>query len=180
VAGRSVYFIEGSSGTDRPETGLCETLDDRWASTLRAACYLCFSGNFSVRQMTSDDVITELGRLHLPRGEYVVVGGAALAVRGIRDTDDIDLVVTPELFEHLAGSGWAQQMRPNGKPGIHKSSVEAYFDVDGEDFKRSLSWLLSHAEVLRGHAFVDLETLAGFKSSYARAKDLHDLDLTSM
>ena len=127
--------------------------------------------------MTSDDVITELGRLRLPPGQYVVVGGAALAVRGIRETNDIDLVVTTELFERLAGSGWAQRMRPNGKPGLHEGSVEAYLDVDGDDFKRSLSWLLSHAEILRGHAFVDLETLAGFKSSYGREKDVRDLDL---
>ena len=88
------------------------------------------------RQVTSDDVITELSRLGLPPGHYVVVGGAALAVRGIRETDDIDLVVTTELFE-----------------------------------------LLSHAEILRRFAFVDLETLAGFKSSYGREKDLQDLDL---
>ena len=127
--------------------------------------------------MTSDDVITELSGLGLPPGQYVVVGGAALAVRGIRETDDIDLVVTTELFERLAGSGWAQQMRPNGKPGLHKGSVEAYLDVDGQDFKRSFLWLLSHAEILRGFAFVDLETLAGFKSSYGREKDLQDLDL---
>ena len=129
------------------------------------------------RQVTSDDVITELSRLGLPPGQYVVVGGAALAVRGIRETDDIDLVVTTELFERLARSGWAQETRPNDKPGLHKGSVEAYLDVDGQGFKRSFLWLLSHAEILRGHAFVDLETLAGFKSSYGREKDLRDLDL---
>lgn len=127
--------------------------------------------------MTSDDVIAELNRLSLPPGQYVVVGGAALAARGIRETDDIDLVITTELFERLAASGWAQQMRPSGKPGLHRGSVEAYLDVDGEDFKRSFPWLLSHADILRGHAFVDLETLVGFKSSYGRAKDLRDLDL---
>ncbi len=127
--------------------------------------------------MTSDDVITELSRLGLPPGQYVVVGGAALAVRGIRETADIDLVVTTELFERLARSGWAPKMRPNGKPGLYQGSVEAYLDVDGEGFKRSLAWLLSHAEIVHGHAFVDLETLAGFKSSYGREKDLRDLDL---
>lgn len=127
--------------------------------------------------MTSHDVITELNRLGLPRGQYVVVGGAALAVRGIRETDDIDVVVTTELFEKLAESGWVLQLRPNGKPGLHRGSVEAYLDVDGDDFKRSLSWLLSRAEILRGHAFVDLETLAGFKASYGREKDLQDLNL---
>lgn len=76
--------------------------------------------------MTTDDVITELNRLSLPRGEYVVVGGAALAVRGIRETNDTYLVVTPELFEYLAGLGWAQKLRPNGKPscGCHLRCAE--------------------------------------------------------
>lgn len=127
--------------------------------------------------MTGDDVIAELGRLDLPPGQYVVVGGAALAVRGIRETNDIDLVVAPELFERLLASGWVQQVRPNGKPGLHNGPVEAYLDVDGEDFKRSFASLLENAEMVRGHTFVDLGTLAGFKASYGRAKDLQDLNL---
>jgi len=74
--------------------------------------------------MTGDDVITELNRLGLPPSQYVVVGGAALAVRRIRETADIDLVVTTELSERLARSGWAQQMRRNGKPGLYRDDLE--------------------------------------------------------
>lgn len=127
--------------------------------------------------MNRKDILSELRALDLPFEEYVVVGGAALAVREIRDTDDIDLVVTPSLFDQLNRAGWVLKVRPNGKPGLHRGRVEAYLDVNCGDCERSTSWLLSNSETLEGVRFVDLETLAAFKASYGREKDRRDLDL---
>jgi hypothetical protein len=66
--------------------------------------------------MNRDQVLAELQALKLTSGQYVVVGGAALAIRDIRDTEDIDLVVTPQLFDELAARGWQPKARPSGKP----------------------------------------------------------------
>jgi len=49
--------------------------------------------------MNRAQVLAELQALKLTSGQYVVVGGAALAIRDIRDTDDIVLVVTSQLFD---------------------------------------------------------------------------------
>jgi hypothetical protein len=123
------------------------------------------------------DVLSGLRLLELPPDQYVVVGGAALAVREIRDTNDIDLVVTPSLFDQLNRAGWVLKVRPNGKPGLHRGCVEAYLDVNCGACERSTSWLFSNSEILEGIRFVDLETLAAFKASYGREKDRRDLDL---
>ena len=115
--------------------------------------------------------------LGLPSRKYVVVGGAALAARDLRNTDDIDLVVTDELFSQLAASGWTGKSRPNGKPGLRKGCVEAYLDVNTDGFERSTAWLMEHAEVVHGIPLVDLHTLYAWKRTYGREKDLKDVHL---
>ena len=127
--------------------------------------------------MNRDQVLAELQALKLPSGQYVVVGGAALAIRDIRDTDDIDLVVTQQLFDELATRGWKPKARPNGKPGLKFGRAEAYLDVNCEAFGQSTSWLLEHAERVHDTLLVDLPTLAQFKAGYGRDKDFRDLKL---
>lgn len=121
--------------------------------------------------------LTLIQSLQLPERQYVVVGGAALSIRGVRDTDDIDLVVTPELFELLSRSGWSDKLRPNGKPGLRWECFEAYLDVNTETFDRSTSWLIENAEAIHGIPCVDLDTLVGWKRAYGRAKDLQDVEI---
>lgn len=128
-------------------------------------------------RMNQEQILLEIQNLRLPANQYVVVGGAALTARGIRETNDIDLVVTPELFDTLKKSGWSSKARPNGKPGLYQGCVEAYLDVDSEDYKRSIEELISNAEYIDRILFVDLNTLAGYKASYARPKDIDDLGL---
>jgi len=127
--------------------------------------------------MNSFDVTRELFALALPADEYVVVGGGVLAMHGIRETQDIDLVVTERLFVALRGQGWRAKTRPNGKPGLKQGIVEAYLDVNCSSFERSTSWLLKNVHVINGIPTIDLETLAGFKAGYGRPKDLADLAL---
>lgn len=45
--------------------------------------------------MHAEDIVIALKNLPSPFGSYILVGGAVLALRGIRDTHDIDIVVTP-------------------------------------------------------------------------------------
>jgi len=128
--------------------------------------------------MNEREVEAELLALALPGAEYVVVGGAVLALLGIRDTEDIDLVVSERLFADLQDRGWRVKTRPNGKPGLKHGRTEAYLDVNCESFERSSSWLFENAQEVRsGFPVVDLETLAQFKAGYGRPKDLQDLVL---
>jgi hypothetical protein len=85
--------------------------------------------------------------------------------------------VTPSLFEILRCAGWRQEIRPNGKPSLNRGRIEAYLDVNCGDFERDISSLLVHAEMVEGVPLVDLETLAVFKLSYGRDKDVRDLAL---
>lgn len=39
--------------------------------------------------------------LELPRGEWCLIGGKCLALRGIRPSEDTDVLVSEQLFQHL-------------------------------------------------------------------------------
>jgi hypothetical protein len=129
--------------------------------------------------MNSEVVRRELLALSLPLDQYVVVGGGVLALHDVRETEDIDLVVTNRLFNELQAQGWKQKTRPNGKPGLKRGVIEAYLDVNCDTVERSTSWLLEHAVFMHGIPTIDLQTLRAFKAGYGRPKDLHDLALLS-
>lgn len=40
-------------------------------------------------------------KLAFPQSEYIIIGGAALALRGIKETSDIDILVSKSLLEKL-------------------------------------------------------------------------------
>jgi hypothetical protein len=52
------------------------------------------------------NLFDEIKKLNFPNDKYVVVGGAAMAARGIKETGDIDIVVMPDLFDRCKLEGW--------------------------------------------------------------------------
>jgi hypothetical protein len=127
--------------------------------------------------MNRHDVTRELRAHSLPEDQFVVVGGAVLAMHDLRDTEDIDLVVSETLFIELQAKGWRTKARPNGKPGLKYGVIEAYLDVNCDSYERSTESLLKCAQTMHGVPAIDLQTLANFKAGYTRAKDLDDLAL---
>ena len=47
------------------------------------------------------NILQKVKELNLPEGSYVVEGSGVLDVLGIREANDIDLVVSPEVYEKL-------------------------------------------------------------------------------
>ncbi|WP_336041424.1 zinc ABC transporter substrate-binding protein [Acinetobacter dispersus] len=126
--------------------------------------------------MDKNGLVSQLISLNLPTDQYVVVGGGVLTIHGVRETEDIDLVVTPDLFNKLKLT-WTQKIRPNGKLGLYKECFEAYLDVNCGICEKSFQALFENSNLIEGIHFIDLPTLAEFKRSYGREKDLHDLKL---
>lgn len=52
--------------------------------------------------MKNEELKKVVDSLHLPAGEFYILSGGALLLYGFREeTDDLDLCVSTELFEHL-------------------------------------------------------------------------------
>ena len=80
------------------------------------------------------NAITEkVAKLKLTTGKYVVTGGARLAVLGLRENDDIDLLLLSDLYEELKNSGeWTEHMMSGPCDDfsvLRKDDFEAFYSA---------------------------------------------------
>ena len=52
----------------------------------------------------TEELLQQVRDLHLPLGSYVLFGSAPMGARGMREMKDVDMVVTPEVFEDFKKS----------------------------------------------------------------------------
>lgn len=153
-----------------------------YAAEIECMDPVCLHGdlkNISEWQNKADTInlFAELSALNLPPDQYIVVGSGILAARGIRETRDLDLVLSPELFQQYQQKGWKEKMRPNGKPSLTKGKVELYLDVNAGNFNPTFEELKSRQQVIQGFPFISLRDLLKFKQAYGREKDLKDIEI---
>jgi hypothetical protein len=128
--------------------------------------------------LKAEDVLREVSQLNFPLGKYVIVGGAVLAVHGMKHTSDIDIVASPELLGHLRQNAeWKTANRPSGEPGVCKGCIEVYPDVNCPAYHPEFQDLLEHAELVEGIPFASLDDVKLFKKGYGREKDFRDIQL---
>ncbi|MGD1003690.1 MAG: hypothetical protein ABR884_03920 [Minisyncoccia bacterium] len=133
--------------------------------------------------MNISDRVKVLG---LPADKYVVVGGAMEAF-GIRPANDLDIVVTEDLFNELQQKGWklceCDKCRAEWKLGstdriLKGDGVDILSEFScGELYHKDTDELIKNAAVIDGVAFVQLEELLKWKKAAAREKDLKDIVL---
>lgn len=119
----------------------------------------------------------ELKKLSLLQGEYAVFGSGPMWVRGIRESNDLDVIACGTAWE------WAKK---NGKVLIKENSglecvqfadgnIEVYHDwYPG---KWDVDELIKTAERVDGIPFVRLEYVVDWKKKMGREKDGKDLIL---
>ncbi len=132
------------------------------------------------------NVLEKIKKLNFPSGQFIVVGGAVLAAHGIRGTEDLDLLVSPELFEKCKQEGWElnlwTKMGKKGKDWLKKDGVELYTELImvGESILAK-DLTENDIETIEGIPFLSLARLIEFKkeylSLYNRPKDIKDLTL---
>lgn len=115
--------------------------------------------------------------LDLPKGSYIVFGSAPFAVLGIREVNDIDLLVTPELYEKLEKNGWEKVNKGPKDAPVTFDIFEAHPNWDFSPYAPTLSELLSRSFEIEGITFASLEDVRKWKEASGRPKDLVDLKL---
>lgn len=128
------------------------------------------------------DIFREIKELNFSLGSYVVVGSGVLAAHGLRQARDLDVVVTPELYEKCENEGWQKQWHNTGERyALHKQGedfeVELYLDVNCGDARPTTNELIGRADVIKGVPFASLHDLLAFKKAYGRPQDLSDIKL---
>lgn len=127
--------------------------------------------------MTKEEIITKVKGLNFPEDSYVVFGSCPLAAFGIREANDIDLLVSEEIFTELKENGW-QELRKgsNDIPLVH-DVFEAHNNWNFSSYNPTLKHLLTSATLVDGVPFASLEEVRKWKVASGRSKDLADIEL---
>lgn len=110
-------------------------------------------------------------KLNLPKDKYAIFGSATLAVRGLRESPNIDLIVTDDLWNDLKEINY-----PNDEGFIRFGQVKIsnwWFSPT----KKTIPVMISEAEDIKGFPFVKLEEVKNYKSLLKSDKDKNDIVL---
>lgn len=102
------------------------------------------------------NIIEEVRKLDLPQGEYLVLGSGILGALGIREIDDIDLLVSPSVFDKLRAKGWDyDEIEIEGQMREHLAhgDVEVYRDFWYGDNHPDPATLISDPYMIDGIPF---------------------------
>lgn len=121
--------------------------------------------------------------LALPLGQYFIIGSGPIGIRNLRVINDIDIVVSFELWNSLAQKYGIVEKNGVTKVVIPNINVEAF----REDYSfgnseailanRHFADRIARADIIEGLAFDSLEDFIFFKKISGRPKDLQDVKL---
>ena len=123
------------------------------------------------------DIFSRAKKFNLPLGQYALFGSSLLDVWGIRNANDLDIVVLPELYNQLKQKGWKEK-RANGftmliKDDANVTTVQGK-PTDG-DYNPDRIKLIKDAILINEVPFVKIEEVLSCKKAYARPKDREDI-----
>jgi hypothetical protein len=128
--------------------------------------------------MKQAEIIPKIKSLSLPAGQYAVFGSGLLGIYGLREINDIDIVVTPKLYGEIKESpGWKEIKKPDGNYCVFKDDFEVLLTYKIGKYRPEVEDLIKMAVMVEGVAFVPLSEVLVWKNSSRRPKDLVDIAL---
>jgi len=122
--------------------------------------------------MTS--IIEKVKALGLPVGEYVVIGSGLLDAWGLRQSHDIDFVVSARLFDELRASGEYEVEEKYGSEVLTSGDIEIW---SGWKSDAGFDTLIQSAVEVDGVRFAHPDIIIKRKTERGSEKDLNDIRL---
>lgn len=120
-------------------------------------------------------------KLDLPNGQYAIVSGGPLAIRGLRKTHDIDVMATPVLWEELKKKYGtvkyddAEIITPEEDVDVTNEAALKILRGKLPEGQPTVKEQIDHAEIIDGMSFQTLRDSLWFKKNQGREKDQKDL-----
>lgn len=121
--------------------------------------------------------VEQLNVLNLPKNQYVVVGSAAMAVHGIREARDIDVLPSWDLWEKLKKKYKTVLHEENENIDLGDIQFLGNNSVFRNESVCTLEEMIRTAYVRDGVNYLNLELLKKYKRILGREKDLKDIKL---
>ncbi len=110
--------------------------------------------------------------------KFIVIGSGVLDVLGIRSTDDVDLLVTKDVYKSFHSKpGWSEKIWPQGDPTLSAEGVDLSTDWGDDKNIYQFDEILQNSIEVGGIRFVSPEFLIKWKKNKGRDKDLQDVKL---
>jgi hypothetical protein len=125
------------------------------------------------------NIFSRIKKFNLPIGQYAVFGSALMDVWGLRQAGDLDIIVTPGLFEKLRNEGW-EEKQGNGFTILTKEDANVTTAQDRPtdgDYNPNRLKLIKDAIFIEETPFVRVEEVIACKTAYNRPKDLEDIKM---
>lgn len=142
----------------------------------------CFAENFNKILVMDQNLINqrkfeELKSINLPAGNLAVFGSGPMCVRGLRECQDLDVIVTEKVFnEYLQNLDWELKEHNNSKYLKNKNlEIELWKNWALGDW--NIQELIKDSEVINGIPFVKLEYVLKWKKINNLEKDLKDIKI---
>lgn len=121
-----------------------------------------------------DSTIAMMKRLGLPKSDYVVIGGGVLEALHLRGTQDVDVVVSDDVYrEYKDTHHWQEYNQDNGKKILSHNGYNLMHSWMGANIRS----LRKRAFLVDGIPMMSIEQLIESKRRLARKKDLSDIAL---
>ncbi|MCA1832293.1 MAG: hypothetical protein ABR548_10390 [Actinomycetota bacterium] len=120
-------------------------------------------------------LLDQIPDLDLLEGNWAIFGSGPLAVRGLRDPRDLDVIVTEELWSQLT-KRYNAHLHENGLSRIQVGDIEILSGWH-PPLSKSVSQLIEEAELIEGIPYVRLDQVLEWKRLRASDKDIVDISL---
>jgi hypothetical protein len=125
----------------------------------------------------NDGLFGQVRALNLPLGHYAITGSGPLGVRGVRQVNEIDMIVDDELWDKLA-----LEHRIIKEDNFSRLCVGDDIEIMGEgsfmtqDIETiTVNDQIADADIIDGLPFIKLKYLLHFKQIMNRPKDQADI-----
>lgn len=126
------------------------------------------------------NIFKKLTELNFPMGKYVVVGSGPLAARGLRESSDLDLVVTDSFWQELVDFGSYKLKEKNGTEILvepESEELEILKNLNYSTHLISTKEIIDGADIIQGFPFLNIAHTIKIKTIYGREKDFRDIKL---
>ncbi len=132
------------------------------------------------KKFMNNDLFQKLKELNLPKGKFAVFGSGPMAVRGLRECRDLDVIVAKDVFDEFKNKKEWELKKTEKSEYLENSGIELWKDW-GPDWFPEGTWdiqkLINEAEIIDDLPFVKLEEVLKWKNILRREKDLADIKL---
>jgi predicted transcriptional regulator YdeE len=171
------------SNLERTYTGDYEAYNEKFffKSPQEIDVYVAVQKNANFAN-ANESKFAAINALNLPIDQYAITGSGALGIRNLRAIGDIDIIVTPELWNILAKKYGVTDENNVKKivfpDGIVEALGERSFYTEKKDRNApAINDRIASAEVIEGLPFESLEHVLYYKRKMSREKDKQDIEI---